>query len=161
MLCPTLEHCSFTEPYCGMCALSSSPKHGQRFPEVALWQCAAGAVWWNVAAILRSRAVTTRALRGRRCSSCVRGIRNGRRCGHHEFLNSQLLDTVSFYDAHESFYYVSDSVYIMEHGRFVESGAAEEVILHPKAEYTKRLISDVPKIHEPWDFSVQSQAALR
>lgn len=58
-------------------------------------------------------------------------------------------------------YYVSDNVYIMEHGRFVESGATEEVILHPKAEYTKRLISDVPKIHEPWDFSVQSQAALR
>ena len=105
MLCPTPEHCSFTEPHCGMCALSSSPKHGQRFPEVALWQCAAGAAWWNVAAILRSRAVTTRALRGRRCSSCVRGIRNGRCCGHHEFLNSQLWDTASFYDAHESFYH--------------------------------------------------------
>ena len=86
-----------------MCALSSSPKHGQRFPEVVLWQCAAGAIWWNVAAILRSRAVTTRALHSRRRSSCVRGIGNGRCCGHHEFLNSQLWDTASFYDAHESF----------------------------------------------------------
>lgn len=50
-------------------------------------------------------------------------------------------------------YYISDSVYIMEHGKFVESGTADEVILTPKAAYTKRLISDVPKIYEPWDLT--------
>ena len=50
-------------------------------------------------------------------------------------------------------YYISDTVYIMEHGRFVEFGKADEVILNPKAAYTKRLISDVPKIHEEWDLS--------
>lgn len=50
-------------------------------------------------------------------------------------------------------YYISDTVYIMEHGKFVEYGKADEVILHPKAAYTKRLISDVPKIHEEWDLS--------
>lgn len=50
-------------------------------------------------------------------------------------------------------YYISDSVYIMEHGKFVEKGMPDEVILTPQAEYTKRLISDVPKIHEPWDLS--------
>jgi peptide/nickel transport system ATP-binding protein len=50
-------------------------------------------------------------------------------------------------------YYVSDSVYIMEHGKFVESGPANEVILHPKEAYTQRLISDVPKIYEEWDLS--------
>ncbi len=50
-------------------------------------------------------------------------------------------------------YYISDSVYIMEHGRFVESGTADDVILRPKASYTQRLISDVPKIHEEWDLS--------
>ncbi|MBQ7488679.1 MAG: ABC transporter ATP-binding protein [Clostridia bacterium] len=50
-------------------------------------------------------------------------------------------------------YYISDSIYIMEHGKFVESGKAEDVILNPQAPYTKRLISDVPKIHEPWDLS--------
>jgi peptide/nickel transport system ATP-binding protein len=49
-------------------------------------------------------------------------------------------------------YYVSDTVYIMERGKFVEYGSADEVILRPKAEYTKNLLSDVPKIHEPWDF---------
>jgi len=50
-------------------------------------------------------------------------------------------------------YYVSDSVYIMERGKFVEHGSADEVILYPKEAYTQRLISDVPKIHEEWDLS--------
>ena len=50
-------------------------------------------------------------------------------------------------------YYISDTVYIMEHGKFVEFGKADDVILNPKADYTKRLISDVPKIHEEWDLS--------
>jgi peptide/nickel transport system ATP-binding protein len=50
-------------------------------------------------------------------------------------------------------YYVSDNVYIMEQGKFVESGSADEVILHPKVPYTQRLLSDVPKLHEVWDLS--------
>jgi peptide/nickel transport system ATP-binding protein len=50
-------------------------------------------------------------------------------------------------------YYVSDSVYIMEQGKFVESGTADEVILNPQEPYTRRLISDVPKIYEEWDLS--------
>jgi peptide/nickel transport system ATP-binding protein len=50
-------------------------------------------------------------------------------------------------------YLVSDVVYIMEHGKFVESGGPDDVILHPKETYTRRLINDVPKIHEAWDLS--------
>jgi peptide/nickel transport system ATP-binding protein len=50
-------------------------------------------------------------------------------------------------------YYVSDSVYIMEHGRFVESGSADDVILNPQEAYTRRLLSDVPKLHEEWDLT--------
>jgi peptide/nickel transport system ATP-binding protein len=50
-------------------------------------------------------------------------------------------------------YYVSDSVYIMERGKFVESGSADEVILNPKEAYTQRLLNDVPKIYEEWDLS--------
>ncbi len=50
-------------------------------------------------------------------------------------------------------YYVSDSVYIMERGKIVEHGSADDVILRPKQPYTKRLISDVPKIYEEWDLS--------
>jgi peptide/nickel transport system ATP-binding protein len=57
-------------------------------------------------------------------------------------------------------YYVSDVVYIMEHGKFVESGSADAVILHPKEVYTRRLISDVPKIHEPWDLSTVESIPL-
>ncbi|MDR1420296.1 MAG: dipeptide/oligopeptide/nickel ABC transporter ATP-binding protein [Treponema sp.] len=50
-------------------------------------------------------------------------------------------------------YYISDTVYIMEKGVIVERGTADEAILHPKSDYTKRLLGDVPKIYEPWDFS--------
>ena len=50
-------------------------------------------------------------------------------------------------------YYVSDKVYIMERGRFVENGPPDAVILHPKEAYTQRLINDVPKIYEEWDLS--------
>jgi peptide/nickel transport system ATP-binding protein len=50
-------------------------------------------------------------------------------------------------------YYVSDTIYIMEHGKIVESGSADKVILYPSVAYTRRLISDVPKIHEEWDLS--------
>jgi peptide/nickel transport system ATP-binding protein len=38
-------------------------------------------------------------------------------------------------------------------GKFVESGSADDVILHPKAAYTQRLINDVPKIYGEWDLS--------
>jgi peptide/nickel transport system ATP-binding protein len=48
-------------------------------------------------------------------------------------------------------YYVSDSIYIMEKGRLVESGNAQAVINNPKHEYTRRLLGDVPKLHEDWD----------
>jgi peptide/nickel transport system ATP-binding protein len=48
-------------------------------------------------------------------------------------------------------YYVSDTVYIMERGVFVESGSADDVILHPQAFYTRRLLDDVPKIYEEWN----------
>jgi peptide/nickel transport system ATP-binding protein len=50
-------------------------------------------------------------------------------------------------------YYVSDNVYIMEHGKLVESGPADDVILRPRQAYTRRLINDVPKIYEEWDLS--------
>jgi peptide/nickel transport system ATP-binding protein len=50
-------------------------------------------------------------------------------------------------------YYVSDTLYIMEKGKIVESGNAEELILHPQHRYTKQLISDVPKIHSAWNLA--------
>ncbi|GAB6929220.1 ATP-binding cassette domain-containing protein [Paenibacillus sp. JCM 10914] len=50
-------------------------------------------------------------------------------------------------------YYVSDTLYIMEQGKVVERGPAEEVILNPQHRYTQQLISDVPKIHSEWDLA--------
>lgn len=47
-------------------------------------------------------------------------------------------------------YYVSDTIYIMEEGNFVESGDAEDLIENPKNWYTKQLLNDVPKLHKEW-----------
>jgi len=57
-------------------------------------------------------------------------------------------------------YYISDTVYIMEKGIIVEQGTADEAILHPHSDYTKRLLGDVPKIYEPWDFSTEKSTAV-
>ncbi|MDR9857951.1 ABC transporter ATP-binding protein [Paenibacillus sp. VCA1] len=48
-------------------------------------------------------------------------------------------------------YYVSDTIYIMEKGKIVESGPAEDMILNPQHPYTRQLINDVPKIRSAWD----------
>lgn len=48
-------------------------------------------------------------------------------------------------------YYVSDTIYIMEKGRFVEHGTADEVIGEAKHPYTRQLLADIPKLHEEWD----------
>ena len=44
--------------------------------------------------------------------------------------------------------YVADRVLVMEHGVMVEQGGAEDVIFNPQHEYTRRLLSDVPKLHQ-------------
>ena len=41
---------------------------------------------------------------------------------------------------------VCDRICVMEHGLFVDSGDAKEVFDHPSSEYTKRLLSAVPRI---------------
>ena len=41
---------------------------------------------------------------------------------------------------------VCDRICVMEHGLFVDAGPAEEVFDHPQSEYTKRLLSAVPRI---------------
>lgn len=51
-------------------------------------------------------------------------------------------------------YYVSDTLYIMEHGKMVETGAAEEIILNPTHRYTRQLVADVPKLNEEWALEI-------
>ena len=47
-------------------------------------------------------------------------------------------------------YYISDRVAIMEKGRIVEIGSAENVLFEPESSYAKELVASVPKLHEKW-----------
>ncbi len=47
-------------------------------------------------------------------------------------------------------YYVSDTMLIMQEGEIKETGPAERIIREPAHEYTRRLLADVPKLHEAW-----------
>ena len=38
-----------------------------------------------------------------------------------------------------------ERVVVMQHGKVVESGLSEEIFKHPKEDYTKLLVSAIPK----------------
>lgn len=44
--------------------------------------------------------------------------------------------------------YVSDRVLVMENGLMIEQGPTDDVIFNPQHEYTRKLLSDVPRLHE-------------
>ncbi|MBO0810924.1 MAG: ABC transporter ATP-binding protein [Microlunatus sp.] len=44
--------------------------------------------------------------------------------------------------------YIADQVLVMERGVMVEQGPADKVIFDPQHEYTRRLLSDVPRLSE-------------
>jgi peptide/nickel transport system ATP-binding protein len=48
-------------------------------------------------------------------------------------------------------YYISDKIFIMEKGKIVERGKAEDIITKPEHPYTIQLLDDVPKLHEAWN----------
>jgi peptide/nickel transport system ATP-binding protein len=41
--------------------------------------------------------------------------------------------------------YISDKIMVMNKGKIVETGTADEVYFHPKNDYTKKLIASIPK----------------
>lgn len=41
-------------------------------------------------------------------------------------------------------YYISDRIMVMQHGRIVETGSAEQVYFHPRETYTQQLIAAIP-----------------
>jgi peptide/nickel transport system ATP-binding protein len=55
--------------------------------------------------------------------------------------------------------YLADRVLVMEHGVMVEQGTTDQVIFNPQHEYTKRLLADVPKLHEAIDLDDLHQIA--
>lgn len=48
--------------------------------------------------------------------------------------------------------HIADKVVVMNKGKLVEKGSAERVFSNPKHPYTKRLLADVPKLYEKWEF---------
>ncbi|HEX2534304.1 MAG TPA: ABC transporter ATP-binding protein [Chitinophagaceae bacterium] len=42
--------------------------------------------------------------------------------------------------------YMSDRIFVMNRGKFEESGPADEVYHHPRSEYTRQLIAAIPKL---------------
>jgi len=47
-------------------------------------------------------------------------------------------------------YYISDTIYIMDHGRFIEQGNPDDVMLRPQDPVTRKLLEDIPQLHKPW-----------
>lgn len=57
--------------------------------------------------------------------------------------------------------YISDRVLVMQHGKLVEDGPTEDVIFRPSHDYTRRLLADVPRLHDLPDLTPsQSPEAL-
>jgi len=48
-------------------------------------------------------------------------------------------------------YYISDRILVMQKGRIVEEGKAEDVIMNPNHDYTKNLLSSIPTLSKRWE----------
>ena len=58
---------------------------------------------------------------------------------------------------------MSDRIFVMKDGRFVESGGAEELMRNPQSAYTKKLLDAVPRLdghHRQWEFRHERTVAV-
>ena len=55
--------------------------------------------------------------------------------------------------------YVADQVLVMEHGVMVEQGTVDKVIFNPEHDYTKKLVADVPKLHQEIELNIGDHEA--
>jgi ABC-type oligopeptide transport system ATPase subunit len=44
---------------------------------------------------------------------------------------------------------IADQIAVMDRGRIVESGEANEIVLHPMQEYTRALLAASPRMDQP------------
>jgi peptide/nickel transport system ATP-binding protein len=54
-------------------------------------------------------------------------------------------------------YYISDRSVILYRGRVVEAGSTQQIYQHPLHEYTKMLMSSVPRLDEKWEEREEGQ----
>jgi len=66
-------------------------------------------------------------------------------------LNEEKHATIIFitHDLSQAFY-VADKIAVMYKGRIVEYGERNEIISKPRSEYTKKLLSSIPRLKEKW-----------
>ena len=50
--------------------------------------------------------------------------------------------------------YLADQVLVMEHGIMVEQGTVDDVIFNPQHDYTRKLVADVPKLHDKIELNI-------
>lgn len=50
-------------------------------------------------------------------------------------------------------FYICDRILVMHQGRIVEQGLAEDIVFNPQNPYTKRLIANVPRLKQKFEFS--------
>ncbi|MEM0153812.1 MAG: ABC transporter ATP-binding protein [Ignisphaera sp.] len=66
-------------------------------------------------------------------------------------LNREKATSIVFitHDLSQAFY-VADKIAIMYRGRIVEYGERDEILSNPKSDYTRQLLSSIPKLSERW-----------
>ncbi|MEM1694194.1 MAG: ATP-binding cassette domain-containing protein [Ignisphaera sp.] len=66
-------------------------------------------------------------------------------------LNREKATSIVFitHDLSQAFY-VADKIAIMCRGRIVEYGERDEILSNPKSDYTRQLLSSIPKLSERW-----------
>lgn len=50
-------------------------------------------------------------------------------------------------------FYICDRILVMYQGRIMEQGLVEDIVFNPQNPYTKRLIADVPRLKQKFEFS--------
>ncbi|MEX0283464.1 MAG: ABC transporter ATP-binding protein [Paracoccaceae bacterium] len=56
---------------------------------------------------------------------------------------------------------IADKVVVMQHGRIVEQGTRDQILLNPQMDYSKMLMASVPSMHPPERTPVEGETAVQ